>query len=262
MTDDLSLDARDGLPPELKVLLDDYPREMWRGHPNFSGLTAFWLQMHGKFRSVQTELLGLTQTYLDAKENPMRFGAATSRYTGFFLEGLHGHHNIEDHHYFPQMVALDARVAWLMNSMLQDVVRRGTGHMANRLGRRDLAGKTGTTNEQMDAWFSGYSGGVVTSTWAGFDQNQKLGRREYGGSVALPMWIDYMRVATQNRPERHFEQPDNIVTVRIDPDSGQLAGPGQANAIFEYFRNDNAPTESYSQPGGGYEDFSDPVEIF
>ncbi|QQD18964.1 penicillin-binding protein 1A [Spongiibacter nanhainus] len=157
---------------------------------------------------------------------------------------------------------IGADVVFLMDSILRDVIKRGTGRRALVLERDDAAGKTGTTNGPVDAWFSGYSGGVVTSTWAGFDQNQKLGRREYGGSVALPMWIDYMRVATQNRPERHFEQPDNIVTVRIDPDSGQLAGPGQANAIFEYFRNDNAPTESYSQPGGGYEDFSDPVEIF
>lgn len=157
---------------------------------------------------------------------------------------------------------IGADVVFLMDSILKDVIKRGTGRRALVLERSDAAGKTGTTNGPVDAWFSGYSGGVVTSTWAGFDQNQKLGRREYGGSVALPMWIDFMRAATQSRPERHFEQPDNIVTVRIDPDSGQLAAPGQTNAIFEFFRSDNTPTESYAQPGGGYDDYSEPVELF
>ncbi|MEC7762269.1 MAG: hemerythrin domain-containing protein [Pseudomonadota bacterium] len=111
MSDDLKLDAREGLPADLRVLVEEFPREMWEGHANFQGLTAFWLQMHGKFRSVQTELLRLTQDYLDGKADPMKFGSATSRYTGFFLEGLHGHHGIEDHHYFPIMAQMDDRVA-------------------------------------------------------------------------------------------------------------------------------------------------------
>ncbi|MZR14890.1 hemerythrin domain-containing protein [Maritimibacter sp. DP07] len=131
MTDDLSLDARDGLPPEMKVLLETYPRETWEGHPNFQGLTAFWLQMHGKFRAVQTELLQLTQDFLDGKTDPMRYGAATSRYSGFFLEGLHGHHNIEDHHYFPLMVALDDRVARAFD--LLDADHHALSHHMNAL---------------------------------------------------------------------------------------------------------------------------------
>lgn len=158
---------------------------------------------------------------------------------------------------------LDEEVAFLIDSILQDVITRGTGRKALALNRSDAAGKTGTTNGPTDAWFSGYSGGVVTSTWAGFDQNLNLGRREYGGSVALPIWIDYMREALKNRPERHLKQPDSIISVRIDPDTGNLAHPGQANAIFEYFRTDNAPSEDFNQPSSPYGPGSDdPIEIF
>ncbi|MBV7409094.1 hemerythrin domain-containing protein [Maritimibacter sp. DP1N21-5] len=107
MNDDLS--GRDGLPSELRVLADRYPRDMWEGHPNFPGLTAFWLEMHGKFRAVMNELITGSQSYLDGAD-PMRFGSATSRYTGFFLQGLQGHHGIEDHHYFPLMVEFDPRL--------------------------------------------------------------------------------------------------------------------------------------------------------
>ncbi|MBU1831371.1 MAG: peptidase, partial [Gammaproteobacteria bacterium] len=114
-----------------------------------------------------------------------------------------------------------------------------------------------------DAWFSGYSGGIVTSTWAGFDQNLNLGRREYGGSVALPIWIDYMREALKDHPERYLKQPDSIISVRIDPDTGTLAHPGQANAIFEYFRTDHAPSEDFNQPTSPYgPESDDPIEIF
>ncbi|MDF1692221.1 MAG: penicillin-binding protein 1A [Zhongshania sp.] len=159
---------------------------------------------------------------------------------------------------------LNEEVAFLIDSILQDVITRGTGRKALVLNRSDAAGKTGTTNGPTDAWFSGYSGGVVTSTWVGFDQNHNLGRREYGGSVALPIWIDYMKEALKNKPVRHLKQPDSIISVRIDPDTGNLAHPGQANAIFEFFRSDNAPNEGFNQPqspyGGSAGD--DPIEIF
>lgn len=104
------LDKRTGLPPELRVLADAYPRDMWTGHANFGGLTAFWLERHGMFRKVIGELIAQGQAYLDGAADPQRYGAVTSRYTGFFLEGLHGHHTIEDHHYFPQLATLDNRV--------------------------------------------------------------------------------------------------------------------------------------------------------
>lgn len=136
---------------------------------------------------------------------------------------------------------LDKRVAWLMNSMLQDVVRRGTGYKASRLGRNDLAGKTGTTNDQVDAWFSGYSPSLVATVWVGFDAPSNLGRGEYGGKAALPIWIDYMGTSLQGAPQQQREQPFGIVSVRINPENGLLARPGNPSAIREYFRDDQVP---------------------
>ena len=149
--------------------------------------------------------------------------------------------------------ALDARVAWLMNSMLQDVVRRGTGHMANRLGRRDLAGKTGTTNDQMDAWFSGYSPDVVATVWVGFDNPANLGWGEYGGKAALPIWMDYMGPALDGVADHQLEQPSGIATVRINPESGLLARPENPDAIKEYFIESQVPDlEPPLGPAGGH----------
>ena len=139
---------------------------------------------------------------------------------------------------------MDERVNFLINSMLKDVIRRGTGKKAMQLGRYDLAGKTGTTNDQKDAWFSGYNRDLVTTVWVGFDQPRTLGRWAFGGSTALPIWIDYMRVALDGVAEKQFEQPDGIVTARIDPETGLLAAPGQTDAIFEYFREENVPKET------------------
>ncbi|MGB1466350.1 MAG: penicillin-binding transpeptidase domain-containing protein, partial [Alcanivorax nanhaiticus] len=130
---------------------------------------------------------------------------------------------------------LDARIAWLMNSMLQDVVRRGTGHLANSLGRRDLAGKTGTTNDQVDAWFSGYSPELVATVWVGFDNPSTLGWGEYGGKAALPIWMSYMGPALKGVQDRQMEQPSGITTVRINPESGLLARPQNPDSITEYF---------------------------
>ncbi len=159
---------------------------------------------------------------------------------------------------------IDEEVVFLIDSILKDVITRGTGRKALTLKRGDAAGKTGTTNGPTDAWFSGYSSGVVTSTWIGFDQNQKLGRREFGGSVALPIWIDYMKEALQGRQERHLKQPEGIISVRIDPESGNLAAPGQGNAIFEYFRTGNAPSAiSSGGAEGAYEAGNgEPIELF
>ncbi len=138
---------------------------------------------------------------------------------------------------------IEPRVAFLIDSMLKDVVKKGTGRKAMVLGRSDLAGKTGTTNGPTDAWFSGYGGGIVTTAWLGFDKNELLGRREYGGSAALPIWIDYMRVALKGHPESIRKQPEGIISVRIDPTTGQLAKPGQRDAIFEYFREEFVPEQ-------------------
>ena len=105
----LALDARTGLPPHLRLFADRYPRAVWTGHANFNGLTAFWLERHGMFRQVMDKILTDTQAQID-RPAP-RYGAELARYTGFFLNELHGHHGIEDQHYFPKFAALDQRLA-------------------------------------------------------------------------------------------------------------------------------------------------------
>jgi penicillin-binding protein 1A len=159
----------------------------------------------------------------------------------------------------PAKRVVEPQVAYIIDSMLKDVVKKGTGRKALSLGRNDLAGKTGTTNGPTDAWFSGYGGGVVTTTWLGFDKNGLLGRREYGGSAALPIWIDFMGTALQGRPEIPLQQPAGIVSVKIDPDTGLLAKPGQKNAIFEIFQQDQVPTEETGSGlvGGDSSQFDD-----
>jgi penicillin-binding protein 1A len=154
---------------------------------------------------------------------------------------------------------VDPGVAFIMDTMLRDVVRRGTAGRARVLERSDLAGKTGTTNGPTDVWFAGYAGGIVTTTWVGFDQYQQLGRNEYASSLALPIWIDYMRTALKGVPERHFRQPHNVISLRIDPATGQRAYPGQPDAQFEYFTTEHAPQQvrgpdrsgDYIDAGGG-----------
>jgi len=138
---------------------------------------------------------------------------------------------------------LDQRVAYIMNTILHDVIRRGTGRRARSLGRTDLAGKTGTTNGPVDAWFSGYHPSLVATAWVGFDQNRLLGDREYGGSAALPIWIEFMHTALRGVPESALEQPDGLVVMRIDPETGEAAPPGRAGTIFEIFRRENVPKD-------------------
>ena len=131
--------------------------------------------------------------------------------------------------------------AFLIRSMMLDVVRRGTGKKAMELGRNDLAGKTGTTNEQRDAWFSGYNSEIVTSVWVGFDNHDPLGRYEVGGKAALPIWIDYMRVALTNVPDLVLEIPEGITQARINPDTGLLARSENQNAVMEVFQTGSLP---------------------
>lgn len=131
--------------------------------------------------------------------------------------------------------------AYLVRSMMMDVIRRGTGKKAMVLKRKDLAGKTGTTNEQRDAWFSGYDNDIVTSVWVGFDNHDPLGRYEVGGRAALPIWIDYMRVALEDIPDKVPEIPEGIVQARIDPKTGLLARLENKDAIMEVFKVGTLP---------------------
>jgi len=156
---------------------------------------------------------------------------------------------------------------YLMNSMMQDVIKRGTARKARVLGRNDLAGKTGTTNDQRDAWFNGFHPDLVAVAWVGFDSSKPLGRGEVGGRAALPAWIDYMKVALKDMPEHPLQMPPGMVTVRIDPRTGQRAGVDQQDAIFEVFRAENAPKEqgvSGVNPGENSEAIvpGGPEEIF
>ena len=150
--------------------------------------------------------------------------------------------------------AIDARNAWLTYSLMRDVIRRGTGRKALVLERDDLAGKTGTTNDQHDAWFSGFSPDLVATAWIGFDRFRRLGKRETGARAALPMWIAYMKEALKGTRARHVGPPEGIVTVRIDPETGQLAGASHEGAVFESFRKERAPSKLVEHASGGAAD--------
>jgi len=154
----------------------------------------------------------------------------------------------------PRVISPENR--YLMYSMMQDVIRAGTATRARSLGRNDLAGKTGTTNDQRDAWFNGYNQSLVAVVWVGFDSNTKLGRGEVGGRAALPAWIEYMETALEDVPDLTPEMPESMVTVLIDPESGRAASAGQPGAIEEIFRADEIPqmsaaTAAASPIGGG-----------
>jgi penicillin-binding protein 1A len=142
---------------------------------------------------------------------------------------------------------LEPRLAFQINSILQDVVSRGTARRALKLNRSDLAGKTGTTNDQHDAWFNGYNPDLVTTTWVGFDQHKPLGGRETAAQASLPIWIDYMKVALAGKPERQLERPDGLVTMKIDAATGKPTSRSDVETVFEIFRSENAPVldESY-----------------
>jgi len=136
---------------------------------------------------------------------------------------------------------LSAPTSFIINSMMRDVVRFGTGRRALSLRRNDLAGKTGTTNDQRDAWFSGFNGDVVAISWVGFDSPRPLGAKETGARAALPMWIDYMETALHRMPETELKQPQGVVSVRIDEKTGKPVPAGTPDAIFEYFLADQVP---------------------
>ncbi len=166
----------------------------------------------------------------------------------------------------PDTIA-DPRNVFILNDMLRDVIRRGTATDALKLGRNDIAGKTGTTNDQVDAWFSGFTAAIATTVWVGFDQPQTLGQREYGSRAALPIWMDFMKVALADRPEEIPPRPEGIVSIRIDPRTGECARPDQSDAVFELFLQESAPElpDSDEEGDGGIGIFDDqmlPEAIF
>ena len=160
---------------------------------------------------------------------------------------------------------MEERVNNVLHTILQDVITQGTGKRALKLERSDLAGKTGTTNDQKDAWFSGYNTQIVATAWVGFDQPQPLGRNEFGSTAALPIWIDFMAEALQDVPETPRTQPNKMIEVRINKDTGLLASQDDTNSMFEIFRAELAPTEisplSPSQNSGNNTEVA-PEEVF
>ena len=137
---------------------------------------------------------------------------------------------------------MDPRIAYILNSMLESVITEGSGNRVYReLGRDDLRGKTGTTNGPQELWFSGFNKNIATTVFVGLDQPEPLGEREQGATVAVPIWIDFMREALKDEPETTMSRPDGIVDLLIDQNSGNPTTPGDPNAVFEYFRSENAP---------------------
>ncbi len=161
---------------------------------------------------------------------------------------------------------LEPRLAFQMNSILQDVVLRGTGRRALALGRKDLAGKTGTTNDQRDAWFNGYNPDLVTTAWMGFDQLKPLGNKETASRAALPLWIDFMKVALAGKPEKQLARPDGLVTMKINAETGQAATDADADTVFEIFRKEKAPivgnSTSVEAPVSGNDATAIPEQLF
>ena len=137
---------------------------------------------------------------------------------------------------------IDARNAFIMTSIMRDVVRGGTAARAMKLGRNDLAGKTGTTNDFIDAWFCGYNTSLVAVSWIGFDTPHTLGRNETGASAALPIWMAYMGAALQGVPEQPFSPPSGVISARIDPDTGFRVAEGQSG-IPDFFYQEFPPPD-------------------
>jgi penicillin-binding protein 1A len=166
--------------------------------------------------------------------HPLQASRTAAARDGLLDEGVHdGKSLIPARNLAPQI--LRPQVAYLLSDMMADVIRHGTGMKALVLGRDDIAGKTGTTNDAHDAWFSGFNADIVASVWTGFDQDRSLGELEQGSRAALPTWIFFMHEALSGVPRHKVPVPDGIVTVRISPDTGLLASADDPNGIMEKF---------------------------
>ncbi|TVP90299.1 MAG: penicillin-binding protein 1A [Pseudomonadaceae bacterium] len=253
--------ARDELPRHLSSSLGSLeltPLQLTRAYAVFANggyLVDPWLVERIEDRH------GQLLDYARPKIIPERMEAERERQLEYY-QRLSGSQVTLEPELAPQV--LDPRTAYQINSMLKDVITRGTGGRARVLERGDLAGKTGTTNEQRDAWFSGYNADLATTVWAGYDQPASLGRREYGSTVALPIWIDFVGAALEGQPENSLPMPDGMVNVRIDPATGRSARPGSSNGYFEVFKDEDAPPPYSELDHGGYssDGASTPLELF
>ncbi|MEO6657140.1 MAG: penicillin-binding protein 1A [Arenimonas sp.] len=157
--------------------------------------------------------------------------------------------------------AIDERTAFLVSSMMRDVVKRGTATAAKVIEREDIGGKTGSTNDHRDAWFSGFGGNLVTTVWVGKDNFKPLGYGEYGGRAALPIWISYMTAALKGIPQNDLTPPNGVVTAKISA-SGNLLPDGTPGALTEYFKQEDydrliSSGYNWEVPGGEKTDFED-----
>jgi penicillin-binding protein 1A len=144
---------------------------------------------------------------------------------------------------------------YIITDMMADVIRHGTGSRALVLGRTDLAGKTGTTEDSKDAWFNGFNTKLVTTVWVGFDQERSLGETEEGARTALPIWIRFMREALKNVPQQKLPMPDGLVQLRVSPQTGELVSAENAGGMLETFMVNHLPASTATNgqtptPGG------------
>ena len=144
----------------------------------------------------------------------------------------------QDNSHAPQ--AITPQNAYLITSALHDVIEIGSAKQARSLKRSDIAGKTGTTQNQVDAWFVGYNAHLVALAWVGFDQPQSL--HEYGAKAALPMWMQFMEASLKDKPDLGVPQPSGIMNIKVDPLTGSLAQANDPQAISEYFMEPYLPT--------------------
>jgi penicillin-binding protein 1A len=151
---------------------------------------------------------------------------------------------------------LSAQNAWLMGDIMHDVAMRGTAARTRAMGRDDLAGKTGTTQESRDNWFNGFNSRLVASVWVGFDMEQSLGGTEQGGTTAVPIWMHFMTEALRDVPSSRMERPGGLIDLQISSRNGELAEPQDADAITETFMVEHQPKagepgSAGSAPGAG-----------
>ena len=163
--------------------------------------------------------------------------------------------------------AIDSENAWIIGSMLRDVIKFGTGRRALSLNRSDIAGKTGTTNDQRDAWFSGFNKDIVTTVWVGFDKVAPLGKRETGARAALPIWIDFMKDALVDMEDAIPERPEGLVSALIDKKTGTLTNVDNPDRMYEFFRQNYLPKKEAGSITGNTTDSNgnltvEPTQIF
>ncbi len=158
------------------------------------------------------------------------------------INSMHGQGFLPANEVAPRVIS--PQNDYLMRDMMSEVITHGTGRRALALGRPDIAGKTGTTNEARDVWFNGFTSDLVATTWVGFDQERSLGDSEEGARTALPIWIHFMREALRGVPVKRQTMPEGLVTMRISPTTGQLASAENPDAILETFDANHLPASA------------------